>query len=660
MTRPRTASMLALGCLCAAVAVWLLGAVLLLEYPAPAQAENYGTLYGDLVLSVAALSFALVGYFLVRRLAGNVLGWLLLGCGLAVQVFGTADQYHSIADPPAPWAGAVSTRAGVVFGGLLLVAIPWLFPTGRPLSARWSQVGWAATGLVAFVFVLPQAGLVFVVPGALAVASLVARYRRGDAAVRAQVRWLAWASTAVLGSLIGLAVLGHLLGHPTPMWFRFTNDAANLAIAAIPIGIAVAVLRYRLWAIDVIADRTLVVLGVAAFTSAMYVAVVIGVGSLIGARGNIWLLIAATVLVAVTVQPARRWVGVAVHRLVFGDRPDPYQILTEFSHRVAQSYLGTDALLACARAAAVATRAPAAHAWIQVVGGWQCVASWPATAGHPDQAGAPINLDSGAYALVEHHGTVLGALSVDTHGDLSADEQRVLRDLATQATMLFRNVALDADLRERLVQLAAQAEELRQSRQRILVAEDAARRQIERDLHDGAQQRLVTLGVSLQRLRTRVAGDPSALPLLDMASGDLRQALRELRELARGIHPTLLTESGLAEALGALIERSPVNATLDHVPMRRYPAPIETTVYYVVAEALTNVAKHAPTASVRVAVTEHDHHLRARIVDDGPGGANATRGSGLRGLDDRVGSAGGSLTVSSSTGTEILAELPCD
>jgi signal transduction histidine kinase len=336
---------------------------------------------------------------------------------------------------------------------------------------------------------------------------------------------------------------------------------------------------------------------------------------------------------------------------------------------VAQSYLGTDALIACARAAAVATRAPAAHAWIRVAGGWQCVASWPAENGQPDPVGPPGSgpaparpnaLDNNAHALVEHHGTVLGALSVDLHGGLGADEQRVLRDLAAQATMLFRTVALDADLRERLGQLSAQAEELRQSRQRILVAEDAARRQIERNLHDGAQQRLVTLGVSLQRLRTRVAGDPSALPLLDVASADLRQALRELRELARGIHPTLLTETGLAEALGALIERSPVNATLEHVPTRRYSAPTETTVYYVVAEALTNVAKHAPTAGVRVAVAEHDNRLRVRIADDGPGGADATRGSGLRGLDDRVASAGGSLTISGGAGTEILAELPCD
>jgi hypothetical protein len=135
MTRPHAAAVLALGGLTAAVSAWLLGVVLLLANPASARAENYGTLYGDLVLSVAALSFALVGYFLVRRLAGNVLGWPMLGCGLTVQVFGAADQYHSIAAPPAPWAGAVSARAGVLFGGLLLVAVPWLFPTGHPLSA---------------------------------------------------------------------------------------------------------------------------------------------------------------------------------------------------------------------------------------------------------------------------------------------------------------------------------------------------------------------------------------------------------------------------------------------------------------------------------------------------------------------------------------------
>jgi signal transduction histidine kinase len=225
--------------------------------------------------------------------------------------------------------------------------------------------------------------------------------------------------------------------------------------------------------------------------------------------------------------------------------------------------------------------------------------------------------------------------------------------------MLFRNVALDADLRARLAQLSAQAVELRDSRQRILVAEDEARRRIERDLHDGAQQRLVTLGVSLQRLRTRLAGDPAALPLLDVASGDLREALKELRELARGIHPALLTESGLAEALGALIERSPARATLDAAPSRRYPPPIETTAYYVVAEALTNVAKHAPGASARVCADERDNRLRVRIVDDGPGGADVTQGTGLRGLADRVASVGGTFVLGGHDGTEIVVDLPC-
>ncbi len=210
--------------------------------------------------------------------------------------------------------------------------------------------------------------------------------------------------------------------------------------------------------------------------------------------------------------------------------------------------------------------------------------------------------------------------------------------------------------------MQAQLEQVRASRARIVEAGDAARRRIERDLHDGAQQRLVTLSLALGMARSQVAGsDPDLAALLEGASKEAREAIAELRELARGIHPAVLTETGLSGAIQALVERSPVATTVSAVPACRFPAPIEATAYFVVSEALANVAKHAPGATAQVAVRQSAERIVVEIVDDGPGGARPDSGSGLRGLADRVASVGGTLQLESTNGggTRLRAEIPC-
>jgi len=252
--------------------------------------------------------------------------------------------------------------------------------------------------------------------------------------------------------------------------------------------------------------------------------------------------------------------------------------------------------------------------------------------------------------VVQRDGQALAALIHDP-----ALDEGLIRAAAAAAGMAIENERLQAEVR-------AQLEEVRASRQRIVEAGDAERRRVERNLHDGAQQRMATLALELAMLRDRAAGDPSMAASLDQAAAELKEAIAELRELARGIHPAILTEEGLPAAVEALAERSslPVLVLADFD--ERLPGPIEATAYFVVAESLANIAKHACAAGARVELSRCDGTLRVEVTDDGIGGADASRGSGLRGLEDRVSAVRGSFLVYSlpGGGTRVLAEIPCD
>ena len=224
-----------------------------------------------------------------------------------------------------------------------------------------------------------------------------------------------------------------------------------------------------------------------------------------------------------------------------------------------------------------------------------------------------------------------------------------------------RGLALE---NERLqAELRAQLAELRASRARIVSAGDEERRRLERDLHDGAQQRLLSLGLALQLARAKIGQESNgAGALLDEADAELRCALDELRELAHGIHPATLTEQGLGTALHSLAERSPVPVEIGDVPIERLAPSAEAAAYFLVSEALANVAKHAQASLVRVDVTHSGGVVAVHVDDNGVGGADAARGSGLRGLADRVQALEGRLEVESrpGRGTHVHAVIPCE
>jgi signal transduction histidine kinase len=220
--------------------------------------------------------------------------------------------------------------------------------------------------------------------------------------------------------------------------------------------------------------------------------------------------------------------------------------------------------------------------------------------------------------------------------------------------LLFANWSLEAEV-------ATQLGELRASRGRIVQARDEQRRRLARLLHDGAERRLVEVGAAVARARSQAAPDLRDLDLLDVLTRELEAARDELGALARGIHPRALTESGLAAALSALVDRAAIRIELI-APAERMPAPIEAAAYFVCSEAVTNVAKYAHASRVRCEVLRRDDLVAVAVVDDGVGGADPGAGSGLRGLADRIDALGGRFTVTSPAGkgTIIRAELPLE
>ena len=285
------------------------------------------------------------------------------------------------------------------------------------------------------------------------------------------------------------------------------------------------------------------------------------------------------------------------------------------------------------------------------------VAYWvPAQARYVDVAGAPVELPAAddperAVTEIERDGRRIAAI---VHDRALVEDQETVRAAGAATALLLENQRLDAELRARM-------EDLRASRQRLVQAGDAERRRLERDLHDGAQSRLVALALNLRLARGRLNGAPEVAALLDESIDELKLSLEELRELAHGIHPAVLSDRGLEPALRALAARAPVPVALEGTLGGRLPAAVETAAYFVVSEGLTNVAKYAQAAHACVRMQRIDGRLLLEVSDDGIGGAAPSAGSGLHGLSDRVAALDGEIEVASPPGggTRLRVELPC-
>ncbi len=677
----------------------------------------------DAVSNVSSLAgataYAVLGALIVRRAGGNLVGWFMLAEGAANDVMATGSAYgiygvkaHPGALPAASTVGALS-EAVFVLVAMGLAAIFLVFPTGRLPSPRWrpaAVVGVVLTGLSVVSFVvsvrrvgLPAVGgislsypnplavralrpatwlgtlnglaLVYPLVLAAAVASLVLRYRRGDQRLRQQMKWL---GLAFVGMLLtqGVGGLAIAFGQADTLWqsvpFGLTPFLVYLAI---PAAMGIAILRRRLFDIDVIISRALLVTLLSAGVTAVYTAIVLGLGTFVGHRRNPLLTIAAAVVIALVFQPLRQRASLLANRLVYGQRATPYQVLSDFAADMAgQLDLGEalDRMVSLLAGASGATRV---EAWIRVGGELRPGAVWPggllpSAAARLDSAsghgvsGAAVGLpvlgsgDPGTRVVPVRHGAdLLGAISLTKPREetLTSAEDSLLQHLASQAGLVMRNAQLTAELR-------ATIDELRASRRRLVEAQDAERRKIERNLHDGAQQQLIALSIHLGLL-AEAADDPGlvreAIPEL---KAQLSAALDDLRALARGIYPPLLADQGLVVALRAQVTRASVPVVLEAAEVGRYSPDAESTVYFCALEALQNVAKHARATRAVIHLSGNEDGLEFSISDDGAGlpAGGLRAGSGLQGMTDRLAAHGGTLDVRSAPGqgTTITGRLP--
>jgi signal transduction histidine kinase len=283
---------------------------------------------------------------------------------------------------------------------------------------------------------------------------------------------------------------------------------------------------------------------------------------------------------------------------------------------------------------------------------------WSAPTGcYVDGDGRPVDVPPDgtdrAVTRIERHGRPIAVL---LHDPALLEDPGMVNAVVAAVRLTIDNAQLQAELEAQLAEVAA-------SRARIVAAADEQRRRIERDLHDGAQQRLVTIALALRLAEARLdeRSDPAVREVLRQGVKDLGEAVDELRDLARGVHPAILNEAGLAAALESLVDRSPVTVGLDIDVAHEPPPTIGATAYFAVCEALANVAKHASADTVHVCAVTVDGLLRVTVDDDGVGGADPTAGSGLRGIADRVAAAGGTLRIDSRAGcgTSFQVDLPC-
>ncbi len=541
-----------------------------------------------------------------------------------------------------------------------------LFPTGELRSARWRPVAWYVGGSFALIGIaalvtatlgwshpFSQPGsfftgpIVIIMMAALliSVVAVIVRFARSSGEERLQLKWFVASATVVVA------------GQAATM----LNDSAvvsvlsNLAFVCLWVSIGIAVLKYRLYEIDIVISRAVLYGSLAVFITAVYVGLVAGVGTLVGNRRSALLSALAAAIVAVAFQPLRHRAGRLANRVVYGRRR-PRMRCCPIS--AGASAARTPARTSCPRwhaswrgdrrrggdhLAAGGRRAPASGIFIGQ--------NAEAAALYVDGDALPALPGADVSVPVVHQGGLLGAISIrmPRAEPLRPAGEHLVTDLASQAGLVLANAGL--------------IEDLRSSRQRLVTAQDEARRRLERNIHDGAQQDLVALSIKLGLAEVTLDEDTAETrQILQQLRADATGALENIRDLARGIYPPLLADLGLVAALSAQAGKFSFPVTVEADGIGRSSQDAEAAVYFCCLEALQNTSKYANPTQACVTLQAQNGALRFTTADDGAGydSRHTPMGSGLRNMADRLAALGGELDVRSApgSGTTVTGRLP--
>jgi signal transduction histidine kinase len=696
----RTAAWLAWSLWTGCVA--LLGLALLLDLltgevlPPGPPGERLGPALAVLT-GVLSLAFPTVGALIAARLPTNPIGWIFCGVGLlyTAQRFSTAYADYALLENLAfPGGEYVAWFSGLLdFSGPILagVFVMLLFPDGRLLSRRWRIVAWtAACGAVltelydAFYpdylsthsYVWKPFAVVGLVGGftpdelfigsavvgetllltssIAALFSLLVRLHRAWGDERQQLKWFLYATVPAVGCF-SFILLSYIIvdftevvfGKPFIPFSGSYDDVHYVAVFAlliVPVFTYIAILRYHLYDIDVVINRTLVYGALTSCVVGIYVLAVVALGALFQAQGNLAVSLLATGLVAVLFQPIRSRLQRGVNRLMYGERDDPYAVISRLGRRLEAALAPDTVLPTLVETIAQALKLPHAAILLKESKGFRTAAAYGSPRGEPETL--PL-----VYQKEEIGRLVLSPRSP---GEGFSDADRnLLEDLARQAEVAVHAVRLTSDLQH--------------SRERLVTTREEERRRLRRDLHDGLGAQLAGLNVQAGALRRLIPRDPDAADeLVVELREELRGAIADIRRLVYDLRPPALDDLGLLEALRRLAERhSSVGEQLrvsveapEDLPS--LPAAVEVAVYRIVQEALTNLARHAQAHScvVQLAVNED---VALEIVDDGVGiPAERGAGVGLSSMHERASELGGSCVVHSvpKGGTQVLVRLP--
>jgi signal transduction histidine kinase len=649
-------------------------------------------------VTVFTVTFSTVGAFVASRRPGHPVGWLFCALGLlsGVDLFCGNYAIFALLERPAtlPAGEAAAWLRGwiwVVYLGVGMFLV-LLFPNGRLPSRRWRPIAWFSV-TVSFLAAIAMAfapgrvdglgpienplgfaplGIVgegninvlveaidFGLFTTVALTSLLARWRRSRDMERQQIKWFMFAQVAIVaGTILSYTVTDFI---DVPWWARWGGYLFTIVgLAGLPVGVAIAILRYRLYDIDLIINRTLVYGTLTAAVVGLYVLIVGTLGALFQTRADFVVSLLATGVIAVLFAPLRGRLQRGVNRLMYGERDDPYAVLSRLGRRLEATIAPEAALTTIVETVAQALKLPYAAIVLQEGGGFRSAAAYGSPTGEPQ-----------AFPLI-YQREEIGRLVISPRApgeEFSSADRSLLEDLARQAEVAVHAVRLTSDLQR--------------SRERLVTTREEERRRLRRDLHDGLGPTLGGLTLGLDVARSTITRDPrAAKELLSELKGQTQEAVSDIRRLVYGLRPPALDDLGLVAAIrqqaakyGRLLEGgvSEAEAAADHgnlyfsveapEPLPPLPAAVEVACYRIAQEAINNVSRHAKASSCRVSISldEQGEMLELEIADDGVGiPKGRLAGVGTSSMRERTEELGGTLTIELTPegDTRVLARLP--